>query len=456
MKRNPTRQWVVALLAIFVFVCYAMPGASALTDPNPQAEAAFLADPESGFVLYEKNADQKQYPASTTKIMTALLVLENVDDLDALVEVTEEDFKGVEADTSQAGFMVGEQIPVIDLLYGLMLPSGNEAANTLARYVGGSVDEFVQMMNDRAEELGCKNTHFANPNGLHDDNHYTTARDLYTITRQAMKDETFQDIASTAQKTLSETNMTPQRGKALKVYTTNMLIYSRNQPEYYAYATGIKTGHTSQAGYCLVASAKKGSGSLISVMLGCEKPQGATQPVTFSETKNLFEWGFENFESKELVAEGETIEQIEVRLSTEEDKLVLVTDGSLSGTVPSDIDLTQVERTIDVPESVDAPIEAGQKIGTLNISYNGVDYGTVNLVALSDVSRSEVLYYADKIEHFFQSTVFKILVLVIILLFFVYFILLILRSRRKKKRRQQMMKSKQARYREYDKRDRHD
>ena len=123
--------------------------------------------------------------------MTALLVLENVDGLDALVEVTEEDFKGVEADTSQAGFMVGEQIPVIDLLYGLMLPSGNEAANTLARYVGGSVDEFVQMMNDRAEELGCKNTHFANPNGLHDDNHYTTARDLYTITRQAMKDETF-------------------------------------------------------------------------------------------------------------------------------------------------------------------------------------------------------------------------------------------------------------------------
>ena len=155
--------------------------------------------------------------------------------------------------------------------------------------------------------------------------------------------------------------MTPQRGKALKVYTTNMLIYSRNQPEYYAYATGIKTGHTSQAGYCLVASAKKGSGSLISVMLGCEKPQGATQPVTFSETKNLFEWGFENFESKELVAEGETIEQIEVRLSTEEDKLVLVTDGSLSGTVPSDIDLTQVERTIDVPKSVDAPIKAGQK-----------------------------------------------------------------------------------------------
>ena len=135
---------------------------------------------------------------------------------------------------------------------------------------------------------------------------------------------------------------------------------------------------------------------------------------------------------------------------------MLVTDGSLSGTVPSDIDLTQVERTIDVPESVDAPIEAGQKIGTLSISYNGVDYGTVNLVALSDVSRSEVLYYADKIEHFFQSTVFKLLVLVIILLFFVYFTLLVLRSRRKKKRRQQMMKSKQARYREYDKRDRRD
>ena len=390
--------------------------------------------------------------------MTALLTLENVDNLDTLVEVTEEDFNGVESDSSKAGFKVGEQVPVIDLLYGLMLPSGNEAANTLARYVGGSVDKFVEMMNDRAKELGCKNTHFMNPNGLHNEDHYTTARDLYIITQRAMQDETFQLIVNTAQKTLSKNNLTPERGgKPLKVYTTNMLIFSRHQTAYYyAYAKGIKTGHTSQAGYCLVAAAEKKGGKLISVMLGCERPEGAAQPVTFAETHRMFEWGYENFTNMKLVEKGaeEYSKQISVRLSTEDDKLVLVTQSDLEGTVPKDINLEDLELNYDIPESVDAPVKAGDKLGTLNVQYNGVDYGTVDMVALSDVSRSEVLYYADKIEHFFQSPLFRILVVLIIVLFFAYFGILFYRARRKRLRRQQMMKSRQARYRDYDKRDR--
>lgn len=456
-RRGAPTRFAAALLTVLVLLCCLLPGAAALEDPAPQCEAAFLADPESGFVLYEKNADEKRYPASTTKIMTALLTLENVDNLDTLVEVTEEDFEGVEADSSKAGFKVGEQVPVIDLLYGLLLPSGNEAANTLARYVGGSVEDFVKMMNQRAGELGCENTHFANPNGLHNDDHYTTARDLYKITQQAMKDETFQLIANTAQKTLSSTNMTSERGgKPLKVFTTNMLIFSRNQPAYYyAYAKGIKTGHTSQAGYCLVAAAEKKGGKLISVMLGCEKPQGAAQPVTFAETKRMFDWGYDNFTSMKLIEKGndQQKKQIEVRLSTETDQLVLVTESDLHGTVPKDINLDDLELTYDIPESVDAPIKAGDKLGTLNVQYNGVDYGTVNMVALSNVSRSEVLYYADKIEHFFQSALFRFLVLLIIVVFVLYFLILFYRARRRRIRRRQMMKSKQARYREYEKRD---
>lgn len=443
--------FVFCLILILPFI----PAASALEDPDPQATAVFLADRESGFVLYSKNADERRFPASTTKIMTALITLENVDNLEQTVEVTEEDFEGVEFDSSKAGFLVGEQVPVIDLLYGLMLPSGNEAANTLARYVGnGSKETFVRMMNDRAKELGCTNTHFVNPNGLHDENHYTTARDLYAIAQQAMTNETFEEIVNTAQKTLHETNKTPERGKPLKVLTTNMLIFSRNQPEhYYAYAKGIKTGHTSQAGYCLVSAAEKKGSKLLCVMLGGEKPEGAMYAATFAETKRLFNWGYENFQTLELVKKGETITQIAVRLSTEDDKLVLVTKDSLDGTVPKDIDLEQVERTLDVPESVDAPINAGDKLGTMHVTYNGVDYGTVDLIALSSVSRSDVLYYADKIEHFFQSTAFKVIVLGAIFVFFTYFMITLYRVRRKKIRRRQMMKSKQARYRDYDRRD---
>lgn len=454
-KNRAITRWFAVFLCLIFFLPYTV---HALDDPSPQAEAAYLADRESGFVLYSKNADARRFPASTTKVMTALIVLEKVDNLAQTVEVLDEDFDDVAFDSSKAGFLPGEQVPVLDLLYGLLLPSGNEAANTLARYVGGdgAKEEFVRMMNARAKELGCTNTRFVNPNGLHDENHYTTARDLYTIAREAMKNDTFQEIANTAQKTLQETNKTPERGgKPLKVLTTNMLIFSRNQAvQYYAYAKGVKTGYTSQAGYCLVAASEKRGGKLLSVMLGCEKPQGAAHAVSFAETKRLFDWGYDNFATMELIEKGETVTQIEVRLSTEDDQLVLVTRDSLSGTVPKDIDLNDITRKLEIPASVDAPIKAGDKLGYMEISYNNVDYGTVDLVALSDISRSDVLYYTDKIENFFHGSLFKILVVGIVVLFFVYFMLLLYRARRRRMRRRQMMKSKQARYRDYDRHDR--
>lgn len=454
---TPVRRRFAAVFCMLVLLVIQLtPFASALEDPNPQAAAAFLADPKSGFVLYEKNADEKRYPASTTKIMTALVVLSNVTDLEQKVTVTEEDFEGVTWDSSKAGFLVGEEIPVIDLLYGLMLPSGNEAANTLARFVGGSVEGFVDMMNAKAAELGCTGTHFVNPNGLHDDDHYTTARDLYLITAAALQNETFALIADTAQKTLSETNMVAEHpnGQPLKVYTTNMLIFRKSDPLYYAYAKGVKTGHTSQAGYCLVAMAEKKGTQLVSVMLGCEKPEGETQPLTFSETKRLFEWGFSNFVTKELVAQGETVTEIPIRLSTDTDQLVLTTKTALSGTVPVDIDMADVERVTHLPDDLVAPVQAGQTIGTMDISYNGIDYGTVELVALTDVSLSQVLYYADKIENFFQSTLFKVLVLTIVLVLILYFLILVYRGHRRRKKREQMMRSRYTRYRDHDRENR--
>lgn len=436
------------LLIITVVTCVPLP-AAALDDPNIAATAAILLDPSSGMVLYQKNADEKRYPASTTKIMTALVVLDHVKDLNEKVTVTEEDFAGVEADSSKAGFQPGEEVPVIDLLYGLLLPSGNEAANTLARHVGGSVAGFVDMMNARAQELGCKGTHFVNPNGLHDDDHYTTARDLSTIAAEAMKNETFALIANTAQKTLSENNLTATRGKPLKVFTTNMLIFSRNDPLYYSYAKGIKTGHTSQAGYCLVATATKKGSTLISVVLGCEKPQGARQPVTFSETKRLFDWGFENFASQTLVKEGEAVTEIDIRLSTDCDRIVLQTGGKLDAVVPIDIEMDNVVRTMHLPDDLVAPIKAGDVIGTMDVSYNGVHYGSVDLVSIRDVSRSQVLYYADKLENFFKSRLFKMIVLGLVILLVLYILIILLTGRRRRRRRQQMMRSKSTRYRRF-------
>lgn len=395
--------------------------AAAANAPATNAEAALLISPDSGMVLYEKNADERRYPASTTKIMTALLVLENIADLNETVTAQASDFETLEADSSSAGIKEGETVTVEDLLYGLMLPSGNEAAYMLARHVAGSYEAFVDMMNKRAEELGCTGTHFVNPCGLHDDNHYTTARDLYKIAYAAMQDETFADIADTVQWNMSKTNMQEER----KVLTTNQLIFSSYQPWAYAYCKGIKTGNTSQAGNCFVGYAEYGDAKLYSVVMGCDSSslEYSNIPASFTDTKALFEWGFESFTSKTLAKQGDTVGSVNVRLSTDTDQLVLTVKNDLVSLLPADLDVEDLgEPQITAPESVNAPIKAGDVIGSATYSYNGTTYGTVELVALSDVERSTVLYYADLLSNFFQSTVFKV-ILIVLAVFVVLYIL---------------------------------
>lgn len=442
------------LAAFFVICLFALLPctAGALEYPEIDATAVYLADSVTGMPIYEKNAEEKRFPASTTKIMTALIVLENVQDLNQKVTVLEEDFNNIPADGSMAGFIIGEEVPVIDLLYGLMLPSGNEAANTLARFVAGSVPAFVEKMNARAADLGCTGTHFVNANGLHDDNHYTTAHDLFRITQEAMKNETFALIVNTAQKNLSPTNKASQHpnGKNLYILTSNQLILSRNSPYYYGYAKGVKTGHTSQAGYCLVAAAEKRDSKLISVMLGCERPTGAAQPLTFSQTKELFMWAYDNYQAKTLIEEGAEIKEVPIRLSTQTDTLMLVADGDLTATVPIDMTADDFESQLTVKENILAPISKGDKLGTLTLSRDGVTYGSVGLIALNDVSMSEVLYYAYLLENFFSTPFFKVLLAVLILLFGFYISICIFRARRQREKRRQMKRSQYTRMEQYE------
>lgn len=391
-----------------------------LTYPELNAKAALLVSPDSGMVLYEKNADERRFPASTTKIMTALITLENVDDLNTVVTAEASDFENVTADSSNADIKQGEQVRVIDLLYALMLPSANEAAYMLARHVGGTYDSFVDMMNTRADELGCTGTHFSNPCGLHADDHYTTARDLYLMTAEAMKDETFTNIIDTVQYRMPATNMHEER----IIYTTNMLIFSSFQPYSYSYCKGVKTGHTSEAGNCFVGYAERGEAKLYSVVLGCDDApsDGYNVAASFTDTKKLCEWGFSNFTSKTLVRSGDEVCQIGVRLSTDADQLVLTAKNDMISLLPNNLEVTDLTAVPTAPDSVDAPIKAGDVIGSLTFSYDGTEYGTVELIALNDVGMSKVLYYADKLENFFKGSVFKI-ALVVIAVFIVLYIL---------------------------------
>ena len=327
-----------------------------------------------------------------------------------------------------------------------MLPSGNEAANVLARVVAGSVDRFVLLMNQRAAALGCEGTHFANPNGLHNDDHYTTAYDLYLIAREAMQHETFAEIANTAQKTLPATNLQDAR----KVYTTNMLIFNRSYDSYYAYCKGIKTGYTSQAGYCLVSTAERKGSRLISVVLGCERGD-KTYYSSFYETRRLFQWGYENFTYKTLLEQNEQVKSIGVRLSTQSDHVVLIAKNAVAATVPIDVEPGDMERLYDVPDSVDAPIKAGDKLGTVTLQYNGVTYGEADLVALNDITMSEVLYYADKLENFFRSPLFRVGLLVLVVLLILYIFAYIMRARNLRARRTR--RSRQRRLEQYERED---
>ena len=413
--------------------------ALASNSPALDATAALLVSPDSGMVLYSKNADQKRYPASTTKIMTALLTLENVSNLDETVTSEAVDFENVTADSSNAGILLGEQVTVRDLLYALMLPSANEAAYMLARHVGGSWEQFVDMMNDRAAELGCTGTHFCNPCGLHEEDHYTTAHDLYLIAKEAMKDVTFRDIVSTVQHRMAKTNLHEER----IIYTTNQLIFSSFQPWSYANCLGIKTGHTSQAGNCFVGYAEYGDAKLFSVVLGCSDSSKEYPSVaaSFTDTKKLCQWGFENFTSKTLARQGEEVTYTRVKLSTDTNQLLLTAKADVVALLPKDLDVKELELVEDIPEEVKAPVKAGDPIGTATYRYNGTDYGTVELVALNDISRSTVLFYADKLSTFFQSMVFKILLLAAAAFFILHIFTHILFGGVRRRRNRRKMRS---------------
>lgn len=216
-----------------------------------------LMDAETGSVLYEKGGRQRAYPASTTKIMTCILTLEKCKDLNEVVTIGTVTSRG-----SVMGIKEGEHIKLKDLLYGLMLFSGNDAAEAIANHVAGSKDAFVNMMNEKARKLGMTETHFVNPNGLHDEKHYSSAYDLAILSRYAMQNETFRGIVSTGTYTSEATDKNPD---GYELFNSNRLVHKVKEEEKdytYRYITGIKTGNTIEAGYCIVASAKRMTESL--------------------------------------------------------------------------------------------------------------------------------------------------------------------------------------------------
>ena len=409
------KQRLISLILCLVLCLAFVPAADAKDDFDVEAKAALLVDVNTGEILYEKDMHERNYPASITKVMTALLTLEAVDAgrlrLDQEITAQESAFLGLASDGSTAGIKPGETLTVKDLLGCLLVVSANESAQILAEAVSGSIPSFVALMNRRAEQLGCKDTHFVNPSGLHDDDHYTSAWDIYLIASAALKYKTFVDICGSKSYNVPETNLAKPR----ELHTTNYLISTwRTRGYYYEDARGIKTGSTPEAGYCLVATAIRTGRQLISVVLGAERAtleDGTVQTRSFSETIRLFDHGFDDFKSMRLIEPDEFICEVPVELSSEANYVVVHPAESLTRMVPSDLMPGDLTRTVELyDEVVDAPVAEGDELGTITISYDDVEYGTIPLIALNDVSMSKLLLRERQVKELVATTRFEVIV----------------------------------------------
>lgn len=357
-------------------------------EKNLSSEAVLLMEASTGKVVYEKNGYEKKYPASTTKIMTAILAIEHCN-LNETATASEFAINSVPSGYSTANIQIGETLSVKDLLYALMLQSANESAVILAEHVSGSQEAFANLMNEKAKELGCKNTHFINPNGIHNENHYTTAYDLALITQYAMKNQTFRDIVKTTSFTLPATTSYPSESRTY-ANTNNLIIYdARNRPDnyYYKYATGVKTGYTSAAKNCLVASAEKNGIEYISVVLGASITYESTGSVShrYVDTISLFDYAFDNFSFRKLKSANNLIKTIKIENGKkDENSLDLLIASDVNSLVSLDNKNNQIDPEITLKEGLSAPIAKGDIVGTISYKVEGINY-TTDLIAGNDV-----------------------------------------------------------------------
>ncbi|MEG2348092.1 MAG: D-alanyl-D-alanine carboxypeptidase family protein [Clostridia bacterium] len=262
---------------------------------NIYSKSAILTDFESGSILFEKNIDAKVFPASTTKILTAILVIENLNLNDKIV-VTNRAIYSTPVGSSIIYLKPGEVLSVEDLLYGLLLNSGNDAANVLAESVSDNIPSFIELINTKLKEIGCNNTNFTNAHGFHDKNHYTTARDMSIIFNYCMKNETFKKIIETKEYVIKKTNKFNER----KLINTNKLLDIKSQAMYYEYALGGKTGYTEEANGTFVGYAKKDDKQLLSCVFDSSQNINGKEG-RFLDTKTLFEYGFNNFYKEKVL-----------------------------------------------------------------------------------------------------------------------------------------------------------
>lgn len=419
---------IIFFIFIFLmqFIIFISPSYADSDNLKTYCPSCILIEANTGKILYEKNSNDVRFPASTTKIMTAILTVENCN-LDDVATVSHNAVYSIPYDYTHASLKEGEELTIEQLLYALMIPSANDAAIVLAEHISGSVEEFAKLMNKRAEELGCKNTHFVNPNGIHSKDHTSTSYDLALMGKFAMQNSIIRKIVSTTQFTLPATNKYSKTDRIFNNSNDLLNTYSRY---YYEGTTGVKTGYTGEAGNCIIASAKKNDFEVILVVLGGESTNtGLSQ--RYLDCKTLFDYAFNNYSLKTLNEKNAVLKQITVRGATEEtqnlnvlikDKIEIFSENSA--------DLSSLEPEITLDENLMAPISANSAIGKITYNYDGQTYSS-DLIAETQVLSSD-----------FLPLLFRILLIFVVL----YLLFLLLKNPKNKSKKPYKKKTKGGNY----------
>lgn len=413
---------LIIFLLSFVFSLFSTTSFAENTEISTYSPHCILMEASTGKIIYEKGAYDVTFPASTTKIMTAILTLEHCSLTDTAT-VSREAIYSVPVGYTHAYLVEGEVLTIDQLLHVLLISSANDAANVLAEHIAGSVSSFATMMNTKALELGCLNTHFVNPNGIHSENHTSTAYDLALMGRYAMQNETFRSIVATTKYTLPATNLYPDNNRFFNA--TNELIKPDDRDRvdnyYYSYATGIKTGYTNASKDCIVASAKKDDIEYIVVILGAERTENGLSG-RYLDCKNLFDYAFSNYKTYTIHQENSVLKQVDIANASAFSKhLDVIVQDQITLLLKKDTDINSITPTISISSDLVAPITQNTVIGTITYDIAGNTYSS-NLLAGFDVQESDAF------------TTFLTIASILIVILLLYFLLKSDKKKRRKKK----------------------
>ncbi len=432
MKRNFLRfaSGVLAAVSLsFSFCLFSVPVEAAEPPRVEHAGGAYLYNVENDTVLYSYNEDVKLYPASTVKLMTGILAIEALGDQpDRQITVTSEMLHKVVG--NNISLVVGETVTVDDMLHALLVNGANDAAQVLAVTVGGSLDGFVEMMNEKAQLLGAYDTRYTNPTGMHNDSMVTTVADTARIAKYAYYLPRFVEITSVPKYVMDTTNKKDYRN----LFNRNSQLSKFYDTRYfYPDSLGMNAGYTSQSGYCIVSAASRDNLTYLVIVMNAESTDD--EIYSYANAENLLEWAFSSYGYTEVLSVSQRICEMQVSLSSTVDYVTLVPASSIVRYLPADLDPSLIHTSYNTfDESLTAPVEAGQVCGTVTVTYGDEILGSADLIATVSVSRSEFLFFLERIKAFTSGRFFRALV-VFIILFSVSYVLIQAHRREQKMRR---------------------